>query len=58
MAKKIKYVGKGSFLIGVPGRDMTVEEWEALDEELRELAVSLGLYEVRGSGSNDEESDE
>lgn len=58
MAKKIKYVGKGSFLIGVPGRDMTADEWDALDEELRDQALALGLYEVRGEGSNDEESDE
>lgn len=56
--KEIIYIGKGGYLIGVPGRDMTVEEWDALDDELRDQALALGLYEVPGSGSDNEESDE
>lgn len=43
----IKYVMPGTFVPGLPSRDMTVEEWEACPVELREWAVSLGLYEVQ-----------
>lgn len=52
MAKKLPtadyvmvYVGGGNYTDGVPARDLKREEWEALSEELRALALSLNLYE-------------
>lgn len=40
------YVGNGSYLPGLPACDMTREEWDIQPEDLRELALELGLYEV------------
>ena len=39
-----RYVGAGAFLQGMPARDVTVAEWEALTEDQRALGVALGLY--------------
>lgn len=44
-AGAVKYVAKhGEYVIGVPACDMTAEEWSAVDEELRDQAMKLGLY--------------
>lgn len=40
------YRRPGEFVQGVPARDMTREEWEALPEELRVIALELGIYEL------------
>ncbi len=42
----VRYVGDGKFLHGVPARDMSMDEWNALDENLRVLALKLGLYQL------------
>lgn len=39
-----RYVGTGDFLLGVPARDLTVDEWAALGAEQQALIVDLGLY--------------
>lgn len=44
--KKYLYIGAGAFLPGVPTADLTEEQWAALDDETRELAVALDLYQV------------
>ena len=41
-----RYVGGGDFVPGVPMRDMTLAEWEAVSEELRALVLALGLYQI------------
>ena len=59
MAKKqagAKYIGGGDFLNGVPARDMSADEWEALDPEQQKQAVKLGLFEV-GIKPADKESE-
>lgn len=49
---EVLYIGFGAFLPGVPARDLSAAEWAALDEETRELALALDLYqEVRDEGS-------
>jgi hypothetical protein len=45
----IKAIFKGDatlFMAGIPARDLTAEEWESINPELRAKAVHLGLYEV------------
>lgn len=34
----------GGFIPGVPARDLTRDEWLALDKETRDLCRSTGLY--------------
>ena len=42
----VKYIGDGAFIEGVPARDMTPEEWQALEAEKRETALKLRLYRI------------
>ena len=39
-----KYIGNGAFLQGVPTRDLTKQEWDALSKERQADLVRLGLY--------------
>ena len=39
------YIGAGAYLHGVPARDITADEWAALPEELRKIALDLDLYQ-------------
>ncbi len=39
-----KYIGNGAFLQGVPTRDLTKQEWDALSKERQADLISLGLY--------------
>ena len=41
------YIGNGIYLIGVPARDMSREEWESLSEEMRDRLLRMGLMYVR-----------
>jgi hypothetical protein len=45
-----KYVGGGAFVNGVPARDLTKDEWDALDEGARARALELKLHQV-GAGA-------
>lgn len=45
MDEKVKYIGVG-FINGVPTRDLTIDEWKALDNETRNLCLSSGNYKV------------
>lgn len=38
---RLRYVGNGAFLDGVPARDLTADEARALDEE---RLIASGLY--------------
>lgn len=40
-----RYVGDGSWLPGVPARDLTSEEIAALEAEIIEAIEACGLYE-------------
>ena len=40
----IRYIGAGSYLSGVPARDMTLAEWADLDFVTRRLCLRLKLY--------------
>lgn len=52
-----KYVGKEKYVMGVPRRDLTEDEWEALTP--LEKRVAKGLYKkvtpARGAGQRDTE---
>jgi hypothetical protein len=39
-----KYIGNGAFLQGVPARDLTNKEWDALSKERQADLIRLGLY--------------
>lgn len=43
----VHYIGAGRWLNGIPARDMSADEWGAIDPELRAQALALGLYEVQ-----------
>ena len=40
------YTGEGDYMIGLPARNLTNKEWEAIPEELRESALEQGLYKL------------
>ena len=43
----VRYVGANiGYIPGVPMKDMDAEEWNALDADLRVLALGSGLYEL------------
>jgi len=43
----IRYTAKaGEFIGGLPACDLTDAEWASLPEELRALALALGLYQA------------
>lgn len=45
-----KYVGKhGEYFADIPMRDLTEEDWAALDADQRKLVRSSSLYEVQSS---------
>lgn len=39
-----QYIGNGSGTNGVPMRDLTDEEWNAIPAWLREIALTKGFY--------------
>ena len=42
-----KYVGRnGEYHAGIPARDLSPEDWAALDAEQRKLVRASALYEV------------
>lgn len=44
------YVGNGNFLNGVPARDLTRAEWDALDEATRQMCLESGVYQLESAG--------
>ena len=45
MAKRVIYKGLG-FYIGLPARDMTLQEWKSYPKPVIEAALKSGIYEV------------
>ena len=43
---KIKYVGDGGFILGVPTRNLTQEDFDAFDKDTQALILASGLYEI------------
>ena len=44
---KIKFVGdKSQFIDGIPSRDLSEAEFNALSDQLKEAAIASGLYKV------------
>lgn len=39
-----QYIGNGSSTTGIPARDLTDEEWNAIPKWLRDIALSHGFY--------------
>ena len=45
--EKVRYIGANiGYIPGVPMKDMNDEEWNALDSDLRVLALGSGMYEL------------
>jgi len=40
------YIGEGAYWQGVPARDLTDDEWQALSENTRKLLLDLRLYQT------------
>lgn len=45
MAKAYKYIGSGEFYSGIPMRDLTEEEFAALDADQQTAVTTGGLYQ-------------
>lgn len=41
----MRYIGNGNRWPTVPARDLSADEWAALDAEMQALVISLKLYE-------------
>jgi hypothetical protein len=55
---RYRYTGDGTtYVEGVPARDLTRAEWNALTAEQKKAVRSSGLYE-RAAGRQDDEPDE
>lgn len=46
-----RYVGRGEFFDGIPTRDLTRKEFNALAPEQRDLILSSKLYEINPAES-------
>lgn len=44
-----KYVGNGDYLFGVPARDLTKDEFDALNDEQKDAVKKSGVYEKGGT---------
>lgn len=49
----VKFKGGGHFL-GIPARDLSTEEWEALDVPTRKALLASGLYEEKATPTVEE----
>ena len=59
MAKKASYIApNGEFIPGIPARDLTAEEWDAIDPEIRKGLVENGVYAEQGKPKIKVEDDE
>lgn len=43
--KRVTYTGEG-FFIGLPARDMTLQEWREYPKELTDAAIKAGIFKV------------
>jgi len=49
-AIKAEFVGDGRrYMIGVPSRDLTADEWDALGERMQAALIEVGLFRVAKS---------
>ena len=46
---QVRYVGPG-FLLGVPARDLSVDEWVALTDSQRDAALHSKVFEIMKEG--------
>ena len=53
---EMKYVGGGNYVQGVPARDLTAKEWDALPEALQEKAISTGTHKAKAAKKPKSES--
>lgn len=42
------YIGEGAFISGVPARDLSQEEWEAIGTRRQEAAIAGGIFKIEG----------
>lgn len=47
-----EYIGRGEFQVGIPARDLTREEWDALDKTTRGRIEDSGLYRFNDAGDD------
>lgn len=45
--KNLKFIGsEGQFIDGIPNRDLSEAEFNALSDQLKEAAIASGLYKI------------
>lgn len=45
----MKYTGNGAYIMGIPARDLSIEEFESYPDFLREQAIALKIFERTNS---------
>lgn len=58
---KALYMGDGDYVQGIPARDLTLEEWEAISDEQQERLKELGIFRLkpgRVAGTAEEDPEE
>ena len=58
MAKRVKYIGNGAFWPGVPARDLQNGEWEAINEDVRNILLDFKLYSIDKSKKSKSEKED
>lgn len=46
MTRKIVYIGNGAFLMGVPARNLSIKEYDALPAHTRKALLDQGIMEI------------
>ena len=50
---KVRFVGRpGSYISGIPARDLTAKEWDKLTPKQQKFAISSGLYKKAAGRSS------
>lgn len=49
----IKYIGNGDYVMGIPARNLTTEEWETLPETTRQALLEQKLYELTDASASE-----
>ena len=53
----IKYIGNGDYVMGIPARNLTTEEWEAMPETTRQTLLAQKLYELTDAPASEPTSE-
>lgn len=52
---KYKYKKDNGYMIGLPARDVTLDEWKMYPKDLTDAALAIGLYKLEKEKEEDKE---